>query len=136
MKSFYLAKGIFPFNSANLLMESENFPKEIGDSKIKFKPAMSYGASAIPHYKKRKNGGEDCHYASEKLLVVIDGVGGWNQVGIDPAEYSRELCNKYLFNLLSIQELFKANSKIDVNTAKRLIVQSAKKVKTKGSRLD
>jgi protein phosphatase PTC7 len=59
---------------------------------------MNYGAFAIPHYKKRKQGGEDCHFASDKLLVVIDGVGGWNQVGIDPSEYSRQLCSKYYNN--------------------------------------
>ena len=26
------------------------------------------------------------------LLAVADGVGGWNEVGVDPALFSRELC--------------------------------------------
>ena len=58
---------------------------------------MLFGVSAIPHFKKKKKGGEDSFFASEKLLVITDGVGGWNKLGIDPSHYSRELCNKYLF---------------------------------------
>jgi len=27
-----------------------------------------------------------------RLLAVADGVGGWNERGIDPALFSRELC--------------------------------------------
>jgi serine/threonine protein phosphatase PrpC len=30
------------------------------------------------------------------LLVVADGVGGWNNHGVDPALYSKELCRKYV----------------------------------------
>jgi len=26
---------------------------------------------------------------------VADGVGGWNEVGIDPAKYSKELCQQF-----------------------------------------
>ena len=29
------------------------------------------------------------------VLAVADGVGGWNEVGVDPAKYSRELCQKF-----------------------------------------
>lgn len=29
------------------------------------------------------------------ILAVADGVGGWNDVGIDPAKYSRELCHQF-----------------------------------------
>ena len=28
----------------------------------------------------------------KRLLAVADGVGGWNDHGIDPAKYSKELC--------------------------------------------
>lgn len=38
-----------------------------------------------------KTGGEDALYSSENLLVVADGVGGWNRYGIDPSKYSRKL---------------------------------------------
>lgn len=60
-------------------------------------PGMYFGAFSIPHFKKKKKGGEDSFYASDKLLVITDGVGGWNKVGIDPSEYSREVCNKYRY---------------------------------------
>ena len=43
----------------------------------------------IPHVDKRYKGGEDACYADEKLLVVLDGVGGWNDVGVDPALFSK-----------------------------------------------
>jgi hypothetical protein len=29
-----------------------------------------------------------------RMLVIADGVGSWNNVGVDPALYSNELCNK------------------------------------------
>jgi len=29
-----------------------------------------------------------------RLIAVADGVGGWGDVGIDPAFYSRGLCSK------------------------------------------
>jgi protein phosphatase PTC7 len=47
----------------------------------------------IPHPSKAYRGGEDAFYASEKLLVVADGVGGWNTKGVDPSRYSRFLCS-------------------------------------------
>lgn len=50
----------------------------------------------IPHPDKMAKGGEDAYYANEYLLAVADGVGGWNEKGIDPAKYSRELVSKYL----------------------------------------
>ena len=33
------------------------------------------------------------------VLAVADGVGGWNEVGVDPAKYSRELCQKFFIFL-------------------------------------
>jgi protein phosphatase PTC7 len=47
----------------------------------------------IPHPDKEHRGGEDAFYASENLLVVADGVGGWNAQGVDPSKYSRFLCS-------------------------------------------
>jgi serine/threonine protein phosphatase PrpC len=41
-----------------------------------------------------KKGGEDAYYIEDKILVVADGVGGWNSQGIDPAKYAKELCQK------------------------------------------
>ena len=34
-------------------------------------------------------GGEDAYYASKTLLIVADGVGGWESQGVDPGIYSR-----------------------------------------------
>ena len=45
----------------------------------------------IPHPDKAYKGGEDACYADDRLLVVLDGVGGWNDVGVDPALFSKEL---------------------------------------------
>lgn len=30
----------------------------------------------------------------ESILVVADGVGGWNNLGVDPSLFSKELCEK------------------------------------------
>jgi protein phosphatase PTC7 len=46
-----------------------------------------------PHFEKRHKGGEDAATLSMNLIAVADGVGGWAQSGIDPANYSRKLCN-------------------------------------------
>jgi len=46
-----------------------------------------------PHFEKRAKGGEDAATMSNNLIAVADGVGGWAQSGIDPAKYSRRLCN-------------------------------------------
>mgnify|MGYP001808067746 CR=1 FL=1 len=49
----------------------------------------------IPHPDKVAKGGEDAYYANENLLAVADGVGGWNNHGVDPSKYSKTLCEKY-----------------------------------------
>ena len=46
----------------------------------------------IPHPEKAHRGGEDAYFSQEKMLTVADGVGGWNNYGIDPSKYSRFLC--------------------------------------------
>ena len=46
-----------------------------------------------PHFEKRAKGGEDAATMSNNLIAVADGVGGWAQSGIDPANYSKRLCN-------------------------------------------
>ena len=45
----------------------------------------------IPHTKKIEKGGEDAFVASENLLVVADGVGGWAKQGVDPGLFSKSL---------------------------------------------
>jgi len=51
-----------------------------------------YGSMMIPHPEKADRGGEDAVYASRQVMAVADGVGGWTNQGINPANYSRKLC--------------------------------------------
>ena len=50
-------------------------------------------AAVIPHPAKVAKGGEDAHFLAPQrgMLGVSDGVGGWNDSGVDPALYAREL---------------------------------------------
>lgn len=43
----------------------------------KHKYKFIYGSHMIPHPAKAYKGGEDAIFASDNLLVVADGVGGW-----------------------------------------------------------
>ena len=52
---------------------------------------ITTSSHSIPHIKKIKKGGEDSHFYNETLLVVADGVGGWNNKGVDPALFSKQL---------------------------------------------
>lgn len=52
---------------------------------------FKYGFYVIPGRGKEAKGGEDANYASEQLIAVADGVGGWSQHGVDPKIYSTKL---------------------------------------------
>jgi len=54
---------------------------------------MSVGISSIPHPAKVAKGGEDAYFLSSdmKVIGVADGVGGWGDIGVDPALYSKSL---------------------------------------------
>jgi len=54
---------------------------------------MSVGLSSIPHPAKVAKGGEDAYFLTTdmKVMGVADGVGGWGDIGVDPALYSRSL---------------------------------------------
>ena len=45
----------------------------------------------IPHDDKKARGGEDAASVCDTLLTVADGVGGWNNQGINPGLFSAEL---------------------------------------------
>lgn len=45
----------------------------------------------IPHIDKRAKGGEDAYAATDTMVAIADGVGGWADAGVDPAIYSRRL---------------------------------------------
>jgi protein phosphatase PTC7 len=54
---------------------------------------LSVGISSIPHPAKVAKGGEDAYFLSDdmKVIGVADGVGGWGDIGVDPALYSKSL---------------------------------------------
>jgi len=54
---------------------------------------LCIGVSIIPHPAKRAKGGEDAYFISDdmKTIGIADGVGGWGDIGVDPALYSRML---------------------------------------------
>jgi protein phosphatase PTC7 len=54
---------------------------------------LSVGISCIPHPAKVAKGGEDAYFISNdmKIVGVADGVGGWGDIGVDPALYSKSL---------------------------------------------
>ena len=67
-------------------------------NKITVRPValgLDIGWSSIPHPLKVARGGEDSHIIARlhgvTLLGVFDGVGGWAELGVDPAEYARKL---------------------------------------------
>jgi protein phosphatase PTC7 len=43
----------------------------------------------MPHPEKEFKGGEDASAASQLMIAVADGVGGWAESGVDPALYSK-----------------------------------------------
>lgn len=51
------------------------------------------GFFSLPHPHKMKKGGEDANFVSSdyRVIAVADGVGGWNDVGVDPGQYSKAL---------------------------------------------
>jgi len=45
----------------------------------------------IPHDDKIHRGGEDSAHATDTLITVADGVGGWENQGINPGLFSKLL---------------------------------------------
>ncbi|KVI03723.1 hypothetical protein Ccrd_017996 [Cynara cardunculus var. scolymus] len=55
------------------------------------------GTQLIPHPKKAAKGGEDAFFVSSYnggVIAVADGVSGWAEKDVDPAQFSRELMRK------------------------------------------
>lgn len=51
-------------------------------------------AFSVPHIKKIHKGGEDALKFDDNILIIADGVGGWNTKGIDPSMFSKTLVNE------------------------------------------
>ena len=49
------------------------------------------GTANIPHPDKVEKGGEDALSHTKNMLCVADGVGSWNNCGVDPGLWSKQL---------------------------------------------
>uniref|UniRef100_A0A7R9VA27 Protein phosphatase n=1 Tax=Chlamydomonas euryale TaxID=1486919 RepID=A0A7R9VA27_9CHLO len=86
-------------------ISGKNAPaKEAGNDDARFAPLKQLGENEqlvwimatryLPHPDKVSYGGEDAHFISNYgggAIGVADGVGGWQEAGVNPAEYSRTL---------------------------------------------
>jgi len=84
---------------------------------------FTYGVTSLPHTDKRSKGGEDSNCHNDNLIAVADGVGGWNEIGVDPSAYSRELCS----NILSE---YNSNPK---NKTEEIFINACQKTKNRGT---
>jgi len=77
-------------------IEENNKDTDLSKEKNTFNTSLKYkfniGSIKVPHYAKRATGGEDALATHEGMVCVADGVGGWNEIGVDPSKYSNELC--------------------------------------------
>jgi protein phosphatase PTC7 len=96
----------------------------IGASPIKFK--FEFAMDNIPSPEKKDKGGEDSSYGNPYVISVADGVGGWNEHGVDPAKYSRRLA-------MNTEILFKRNPAKYRKNPKSLLIDVAKSNKETGS---
>ena len=63
----------------------------VDDIIFKKKARFVHKTVIIPHDDKKFRGGEDAASTTEDMLVVVDGVGGWANKGVNPGLYSRKL---------------------------------------------
>ena len=73
-----------------LLNLSRSFCSAVNNAQ-QFHYKFQFASSLLPHPEKAYKGGEDALYASENVLFVADGVGGWADSGVDPGLYSKKL---------------------------------------------
>eukprot|EP01025_Chloroclados_australasicus_P030696 TRINITY_DN3087_c0_g1_i4.p1 TRINITY_DN3087_c0_g1~~TRINITY_DN3087_c0_g1_i4.p1 ORF type:complete len:439 (+),score=59.54 TRINITY_DN3087_c0_g1_i4:116-1318(+) len=97
--------GQMTFFDSSLARVAEPMEEAI-ESKFERSQTLTLEASvcSIPHPEKLETGGEDAHFISTLnggSMGVADGVGGWRESGIDPADYSQtfmRLCRSFLEN--------------------------------------
>lgn len=86
-----------PLTSSSLLTSTDSLKDSFDAFLHSIEPLihrrLSVGISSIPHPAKVAKGGEDAYFLSTdmKVIGVADGVGGWGDIGVDPALYSRSL---------------------------------------------
>jgi len=133
---FYLLKN--KISKSNTLSSFLNFQKQSFCQNIensienieKFQTSLKYkfhiGSVKIPHFAKRKTGGEDALSYHDGMICVADGVGGWNEIGVDPSKYSNELCNNIKREYLTYGHKYNYNPKsIFIEAAKKTISQGS-----------
>ncbi|EAS01026.1 serine/threonine phosphatase 2C (macronuclear) [Tetrahymena thermophila SB210] len=99
------------------------------DSSCREKKHVNYfdfSVQVLPHPDKIAKGGEDAYFADKNLLAVADGVGGWAEKGIDPAEYSRGL-------IRNVEQNYKSNVLKYISNPKLLLIHSAQATQIMGS---
>lgn len=116
----FLAKKQLPNVKLPALLEKSIENEEINDK------TMQPFAVSNPHFKKKAKGGEDSHYVTDDIIAIADGVGGWSELGIDPAKYSRTLCENIKLNSQNI-------GKINKDSCRLLLVKSAQETNVMGS---
>ena len=85
----------------------------------------------IPHYKKTYKGGEDAWICTDQLVAVADGVGGWNNRGVDPGLFSRELC-WHVLSKYHVDTVFKSMQRYKVDLTD-LLCDGVKKTESPGT---
>ena len=100
--TFLTASAFFtlPISYKNFKAWSTKVEKSKQEEKKSVEPVQSCegalkfinGVSCIPHDSKVAKGGEDGWSATNRLIVVADGVGGWANQGIDPGLFAKQLC--------------------------------------------
>ena len=73
------------------------------DEKQIIKNFFNSGVRINPHPEKRYKGGEDAAAFTDRMISTADGVGGWAESGIDPALYSKGLC-EWIYKIYNIAE--------------------------------
>lgn len=79
---------------------------------------LKTGVFNIPHVKKAFKGGEDAYKFDDGVLIIADGVGGWNSKGVDPALYSKTLVKEVYKTITEGNEKSLYSYILDYNTNK------------------
>lgn len=93
---------------------------------VSLKYKFNLGVVKLPQFMKRKKGGEDAVQVHEGMICIADGVGGWNEMGIDPSLYSNELCE-------NVKKEYLTNGHKHNYNPKSIFCSAAKRVMAKGS---
>jgi len=91
-----------------------------------FTNSFTTGVWAIPAPEKKARGGEDAYLTNSKLIAIADGVGGWAEMGINPAKYAWELMN-------NVEKAFSSLSEDQKYYPQEVMKQAADSCKETGS---